>query len=241
MATITMITSGKDGVGKSTVSALTAEALALRGKSVLVIEFENGLGSSRFYLRASDTIWDMSDVFAGLCSLDDALATSEVSDKIHILCSSLEKSLPDLSQFETLVLALSDHFDHILIDTDSRNETIASASRLAMNNIIVSPCSQIGIRDSSYVSELLHQNNCPNIRLVINRLIPVFVHQEKELTIDRCIDSIGAQLIAVIPELQEVFHATEAGTPLPPRTLGHKVFDALAQRLDGTDVPLVIL
>ena len=66
MSIITRVLSGKDGVGKSTVTALIGEQLALSGKKVLLIEFENGLRSLDMFVGATQTkIYDLDDILKG--------------------------------------------------------------------------------------------------------------------------------------------------------------------------------
>ena len=45
MGELMLVTSGKGGVGKSTVSFYTGLTLALRGRKVLIIELDTGLRS----------------------------------------------------------------------------------------------------------------------------------------------------------------------------------------------------
>jgi septum site-determining protein MinD len=54
MDSVTVITSGKGGVGKSTVTASLGKALAARGKRVLLIDCDAGLGSLDHMLGVLD-------------------------------------------------------------------------------------------------------------------------------------------------------------------------------------------
>ena len=86
MSTITCILSGKDGVGKSTVAALIGEQLALLGRSVLLVEFEEGLRCLDQYVGANQSkVFDLDDVLNGRCELDDAIAVSSLSDKLSVI------------------------------------------------------------------------------------------------------------------------------------------------------------
>ena len=68
MAEIILVTSGKGGVGKSTVSLLTGAALAKRGKKVLLIEMDAGLGGLDIMFGVEDkSVFDLADVLEGLC------------------------------------------------------------------------------------------------------------------------------------------------------------------------------
>ena len=68
MGTITVVTSGKGGAGKSTVSAGLGCALADLGHKVLLLDGDAGLRSLDLMLGVSSaTVYDMADVFAGRC------------------------------------------------------------------------------------------------------------------------------------------------------------------------------
>ena len=123
MSTISRILSGKDGVGKSTVTALVGEQLALMGKKVLLIEFENGLRCLDLFVGAMATkVYDLDDVLNGRCEFSDAIAVSSISENLSVIFATSARRQLDTDQFSTLVLALSDSYDHIIIDTDCSDE-----------------------------------------------------------------------------------------------------------------------
>ena len=66
MDSVTVITSGKGGVGKSTVTASLGAALAARGRRVLLIDCDAGLGSLDHMLGILDhRVFDIADVVSG--------------------------------------------------------------------------------------------------------------------------------------------------------------------------------
>lgn len=69
MGIVTVITSGKGGVGKSTVAAGLGAALERRGRRVLLIDMDAGLRSLGFYAGGILRTWfyDLSDVVTGNC------------------------------------------------------------------------------------------------------------------------------------------------------------------------------
>ena len=68
MGAITVVTSGKGGVGKSTVTAQLGRALALRGSRVLLVDGDAGLRCLDLLLGVSSSlVFDMSDVVRGNC------------------------------------------------------------------------------------------------------------------------------------------------------------------------------
>ena len=68
MGAVTVITSGKGGVGKSTMSAGLGCALACRGKRVLLIDGDAGLRSLDSILNIEkNVVFDISDIVSGNC------------------------------------------------------------------------------------------------------------------------------------------------------------------------------
>ena len=64
MGIVTVITSGKGGAGKSTVTAGLGCALARLGKNVVLLDGDAGLRSLDLMLGISDrAVFDMSDIF----------------------------------------------------------------------------------------------------------------------------------------------------------------------------------
>ena len=238
MGKIIMISSGKDGVGKSTVSALLAEAYCEKDKSVLIIEFENGLRSQNIFVNSSESLFDLDDLIYGRCSLDEAVSSSTLSNNLKVIFGGSSRSNIDPSLFEPLLLSLADNYDVVIIDSDSSDDIISTVSSYAMYNIIVTTSDRSGIKDAKYVSDLLYKNNAPNIRLLINRVVPQYIKHGAAENLDNCIDTVGAQLIGVVPECFDITYATNKGKKLNKNSLSHNIFNNIADRLDGLNIPL---
>ena len=238
MGKIIMISSGKDGVGKSSVSALLAEAYCEKGKTVLIIEFENGLRSQNIYVNLSDSLFDLNDVIYGRCELSEAVSVSPLYPELHVLFAGHSRTPMDSSLFGPLLLSQAESYDVVIIDTDCSDETISTVSLYAMYNIIIATNDRSGIDDAKYVSDLLYERSAPNIRLIMNRIVPGYVRHGATENLDYCIDTIGAQLIGVIPEHIDVSYSTNNGKKLNKRSLIHQIFSNIADRLDGTNTPL---
>ena len=238
MGKIIMISSGKDGVGKSSVSALLAEAYCEKGKSVLIIEFENGLRSQNIYVNLSDSLFDINDVINGRCELEEAVSSSPLYHDLHVLFAGHSRTPVDSSLFGPLLLSQAEKYDVVIIDTDCSDDTISSVSMYAMHNIIVSTSDRSGIDDAKYVSDLLYERSAPNIRLILNRVVPADIQHGAAENLDSCIDTIGAQLLGVIPEHIDVAYSTGNGKKLNKRSLIHQIFSNIADRIDGSNTPL---
>ena len=73
MGTAIVITSGKGGTGKTSMTGGIAAALALMGRTVLCIDMDIGLRNLDIALGLNDrALMDFSDVALGRCSLSRA-------------------------------------------------------------------------------------------------------------------------------------------------------------------------
>ena len=86
MGVSTVITSGKGGVGKSTVSVGLGRALAQRGRRVLLIDCDAGLRSlDRMTGTEEALVFDLSDVIQGRCAPADAIYPCTETEGLFLL------------------------------------------------------------------------------------------------------------------------------------------------------------
>ena len=73
MGSVIVVTSGKGGTGKTSITGGVSSCLARLGKSVLCIDMDIGLRNLDISLGLSDrALMDFSDVVLGRCSLEKA-------------------------------------------------------------------------------------------------------------------------------------------------------------------------
>ena len=77
-------------------------------------------------------------------------------------------------------------------------------------------------------------------RLIINKVNKRAIGSELVKSLDEIIDTIGVQLIGVIPEDYELVIATGKGQPIPSTAPSLAAFDAIAKRLKGENAPLTV-
>ena len=75
---------------------------------------------------------------------------------------------------------------------------------------------------------------------MINRLSLLTVRKGPIRDLDECIDTVGAQLIAVMPESMLLQKAAAAGEPLPAGEAFLQTAQNLAGRVMGEQIPLAI-
>ena len=143
---------------------------------------------------------------------------------------------------EALTKFFSGHFDFILLDTAAgMGAPFTAAATVADRALLVLTPDPVALRDGKIVADRLLAGGRPQsaVRLVMNRVTrDSFGKRASVEDLDECIDTVGAQLIAVIPESVALQQAGAAGTVPPAHDAAVVAGQALAKRLCGQRVPL---
>ena len=245
MGVATVITSGKGGVGKSTVTAGLGFALAARGRRVLLIDGDAGLGCLDHMLGvAEQQVFDIADVVSGRAEPVKAVYSCPFSERLFLLpAPAREDDLISPDIMKQLVSVLSQYYDHVLIDSPAGvGGGFASAAASAQRALIVTTPDPICVRNANKAHFLLEQAGIKQQRLIINRFSGHnFYTQGFYPDLDSVIDSAGVRLIAVIPEDMLLAAAASNCEPAPQKSAGAMAFGRLAARLEGEHVPLAAL
>lgn len=243
MGTITVVTSGKGGAGKSTVSAGLGCALADMGHKVLLLDGDAGLRSLDLMLGVSSSaVYDMADVFEGRCEPVRAIYPSPICRDVSVIAAPVHlEQLCSPEDMRRLCLGFVQHYDDLIIDCPAGiGAGFEAAVSAAHRALVVSTPDLVCARDANIVSDLLEAKGIP-ARLVINRLRPRPIRKGKTPDIDALIDMAGIQLIGVLPEDELVATANANGNPLPLQCAAREAFSHIAHRLQGENVPLMDL
>lgn len=237
MSKVILITSGKGGTGKTTVTQLLGRALAESGKNVLLLELDSGLRGMDLMLGVSDrAVYDISDVLRGMCRPARAItAVPTAGGNLHYIAAAADRHfVADKGNLALLLRGFAGVYDFLLLDTAAGlGRDIDVAAGVADTALIVTNADRVSARGAAAVAACLP---CP-VRLVINRfrmnsLVPDMP------TLDAVIDAAGVQLISVIPFDNAVPAAESAGLPLPANSPAKGEIADLARRILGERVPL---
>ena len=240
MGIVTVVVSGKGGVGKSTASAGLGCALAALGNSVLVIDGDAGLRNLDLIMGvASETVYDLADVFAGRCVPASAIYPSPLYAGVSVIPAP--GKLEDLcspADMRRLCRGFTRYYDQIIVDCAAGvGRGFDAATAGADRAVLVTTPDMVCARDASVVGDLLAERNVPT-RLLINRLRATPILRGQSPDIDDIIDATGVQLIGVLPEDERVAVAVANGHPLPADGSTVQGFRRIARRLAGERVPL---
>lgn len=170
------ISSGKGGVGKTTLLINLAFALAAQGKKVCILDAALGNANVDILLDITPR-YNLAHVIAGQCGLMEILV--EVKNGVYLLpgCSGLQQ-LTEMTDYEYNHLAweinaISEFFDVLLIDT------MAGISRNVTNFIfasqggcLITTAEPHAVTDTyALLKVLVRQQTRPlNLSLVVNRV-----------------------------------------------------------------------
>lgn len=243
MGRIIVVTSGKGGTGKSTVSAGLAYALARLGKRILLIDGDAGLRSLDLMLGVGgNTVYDIADVFAGRCEPVRAIYASPVFQNVFVMPAPISlEQLCTPQQMQKLCRGLARYYDVLIVDCPAGvGRGFETAVAAAEQALVVCTPDMVCMRDAHILSDILADKQIP-ARLIINRLRPRKIMDGSMPDIDTIIDESALQLLGVIPEDETVAVANANGRPLPLDCNAEICFSNIARRFIGDNVPLAAL
>lgn len=246
MAEVIVITSGKGGVGKTTLTANVGIALAQLGKKVLLIDADIGLRNLDMMLGLENRIvYDILDVLEDRVPFEKALVKDKRGFSLWLLPANqrANKDVVDLDKWVKTVAEIkeSGNYDYILIDSPAGIEkgfqiAVAPADKAI---IVVNP-EVSSIRDADRVIGLWESKGKTDYSVVVNRIRWEMVKKGAMLSVEDIVDILKAEIIGIIPEEPKLVDFTNKGEPI----VLHKEYPAseaivdLAKRLMGEDIPL---
>lgn len=243
MGTVIVVTSGKGGTGKTTLTAGISSCLAAIGRRVLCIDMDIGLRNLDLSLGMADrVVMDFSDVVEGRCSLERGAAAHPAIDGLYLLTAPLRLSPGRISpqQMVPFLDRARESFDYILIDAPAGiGSGFQLASAGADRAVVVATNDPSALRDAQRtVTELA--KTLPDIHLVMNRIQPKLL-KRLHTTIDDAMDTAGLPLLGVVPEDPKVTLALGAGQPLILTSRKGAAMACLniARRIDGQRIRLM--
>lgn len=241
MGSVIVVTSGKGGTGKTSITGGVGSCLARLGKSVLCIDMDIGLRNLDISLGLSDrALMDFSDVVFGRCSLEKAAVSHPDLPGLSLLTAPMSFT-PQLTQWQVqeLLDAARKRYDYIMIDSPAGlGPGFQLASCGADRALVVSTNDASSLRDAQRTVEELYRIR--QVHLVMNRIQPRLLRQLRT-TIDDAMDAAGLPLIGVIPEDRRVILAANLGRPLilEGRQGAANACLNIAKRLEGYRVPVM--
>ncbi len=248
MSRIIVTTSGKGGVGKTTVTANLGMALARLGRQVALVDADFGLRNLDLLLGLENrVVYTAVEVFTGECRLEQALVKDKREPGLVLLPAAQNRNKEAVSpeQMQEVVETLTKTYNYVIVDSPAGIEMgFKNAIIAAKEAIIVTTPEIAAVRDADRVVGLLEAQGIKRIHLIVNRLRPAMVQVNDMMSVQDVQEILAIPLIGVVPEDERVIVSTNRGEPLvlaENPSLAGTAFDNIARRLEGEKVEFLDL
>ena len=242
------ITSGKGGVGKTTLSANVSAALAKLGKKTIAVDTDVGLRNLDIVMGLENRIvFDLVDVVEGRCDLSKAcirdrriptlqlLPAAQTRDKTAVSPNAMRKVCDDLRSL----------CDYVVIDSPAGIESGFETATIGADNVVIVVTPHVSsVRDADRVIGLLESRNKQDIHLVINRLEPEMVRSGDMLNISDVMEILAIDLLGIVPEDKYIVVSSNRGelaTLNPDESPAGQEYQNIARRMLGEEVPFMTI
>ena len=234
MARSIVITSGKGGVGKTTITANLGLHLAQMGFRVCMIDMDIGLNNLDVVMNMDDrVVYTLYDVIRSRCRLKEALVQDDCYPLLYVLSTGgLNQDLTiQIGQIKQVVSELRKTFDYVLIDCPAGIDAgFKRAVSCAEEAIVVTTPHLSSIKDADKVVTILSSFDIVNKRFVINRARGDLIKDKLMFDVYDIGKILGIEFGGVIPEDDAVI--TNTSETISNNKIGlNRAFEILARNI----------
>ena len=233
MARKIVVTSGKGGVGKTTLTANLGFALADMGLRVALVDVDFGLNNLDVTVGVERNVnFNISDVVSGRCRLKQALVQCYSKKNLYVLASGGADLACSVTgqNIKLIIESMNLSFDYILIDCPAGIDLgFHRAVSCADEAIIVATSSLTSLRDADKVIAILKSYKMQSVKLVVNRARGDLIMSDKSMFPTDIQKILKTELVGVLPEDDAVFLSNGCG--LPRKTNSAKAYKILANNV----------
>lgn len=174
MSKVILFTSGKGGVGKSTICSLVARRLASENQKVLIIDADMGLKNINLILKIKkEQRYDFIDVLKGRIEIEEILSIDHLEQNLYILPLYMGYDTEHFPNdgIEIICNELKDRFDYILIDSPAGIEKgFINCLKPSKKAFVILNDTATSFNDSKIAIKIMKKYRIDDICLVFNRV-----------------------------------------------------------------------
>jgi len=226
VAKVFVVTSGKGGVGKTTITANLGCTLAKFGEKVCVIDADIGLKNLDVVLGLENrVVYTLLDVVNGKVNAHEALVRHKQLRNLYLLAASqiATKEMISPEDMKAIVKELYPKFDYVLIDSPAGIERgFRNAVASADSVLIVTTPEVPAISDADRVIGLLEKPDSEDVIIATNKGLPVVLNGSVDVS--KVFENIARRLKGEEVSIDEdLFRSSKTGImALIKKLLGKK-------------------
>lgn len=199
-----VITSGKGGVGKTTIVSALGVALAEMGYKVLLVDMDFGLNNLDVLMGIENKIvYDIIDVLEGKCLPRQAVIQDFFESNLYIFPSShgFCKVKFGSKELSGIIGEIEGLFDFVLIDCPAGMDGgFRRAVECAKEHIVITTPHLSAVRDGDKVVNAINNYLGTKPYIIVNRARGDLILDGDMLSINTIKEYLGGELIGVVSE-----------------------------------------
>lgn len=217
---IVSVTSGKGGVGKTSISLNLAYSLAQRGLKVLLVDADLGLANLNVHLNLKPTK-TIDDVMFGNSEMFEIFIPTAYGFDL-LPSSSGVKSIIELNSFEQRslmdhLLGVIENYDFVVIDTaPGLSDHVLNFNTIANEILVVAHADPMAMTDAvALINVLNREKKIHNFKLILNRVLNA---DDKDyyynlLSKDN-VNNVSVELLGLLPDDFNVIRSSRVQKPV---------------------------
>lgn len=240
------VTSGKGGVGKTSIVVNMAILLASRGKKVLVLDADLGLANVDVMLGLAPKL-TIKHVLDGQCSLADIVLEGPGGIKIIPASSGIQELSELKPEQQISIMDALDHFegdlDFMFVDTGAGiSKNVMYFNAASQRIIVVATPEPTSITDAyALIKVLCRQYGIKRFDLIVNNVTSKSegdqVAEKLSLVCERFLGDVALEILGSIPHdktIPECIKAQKAFVDVHPQSEVTKRLSRIAGKLEDT-------
>ena len=244
MSRIFVLTSGKGGVGKSTLAAALAVYYARQHMRVTLVDGDIGLRCADLMLGLQDqVIYDLGDLMEKRCQTEQALLSPAGLPGLSLLAAPQLMKASDVKAKEmtALLTRLGEQSDVVLIDAPAGvGRGLKNLLGVEARPLIVATPDDVSIRDAERLTSILALREKERPGLIVNRVRPRLIRRGEMIAPAAMAQVLDLPLLGIMPESETLYRAfLRHQTAMDCRDQAvQSAVACTASRMLGADTPL---